>query len=69
MQKASITATAMGIYTMELNGKRVEDTYWILLQDTCLGWLHEVKAGYRKEQLAGACIRSPVRYKADFLKE
>lgn len=28
IQKASITATAMGIYTMELNGKRVEDTYF-----------------------------------------
>lgn len=28
VKKAAITATAMGIYTMELNGRRVEDTYF-----------------------------------------
>lgn len=52
MQKASMTATAMGIYTMKLNGKRVEDAYWVRPQDTYR--LHEVKTGYRKGYTIGS---------------
>lgn len=53
MQKASMTAKAMGIYTLELNGKRVEDTYWVRPQDACFGWLREEKTGYRKGYAIG----------------
>ncbi len=53
MQKASMTAKAMGIYTLELNGKRVEDAYWVRPQDACFGWLREEKTGYRKGYAIG----------------